>query len=234
MYADKVVLVTGSRRGVGRLLTDHFLREDAIVVGFARGDATVEHDRYHHVQVDITDVEAIQKAFVSVRQTVPRVDILVNNAAVLTSQYSMIMAPNSAKQMVETNLLAPFFISRECAKIMRKNKWGRIVNVGSMAASLEPAGDSIYAACKSALATMGNVMAKEYASFNVTCNTVAITAIETEMLAQLPKDKIDEIIRQLPIPRYACADDITNVVDFFASPASSYITAQTVFLGGVN
>ena len=117
---------------------------------------------------------------------------------------------------------------------MRKARSGRIINVGSMAASLEPVGDSVYAACKAALSTLSGVLAKEFGSFGVTVNTVAITAIETDMLAQLPRDKIDAIVAALPIARYALADDICNVVDFFADDRSSYITAQTLYLGGVH
>ncbi|MCI4428931.1 MAG: SDR family oxidoreductase, partial [Burkholderiales bacterium] len=117
---------------------------------------------------------------------------------------------------------------------MKRSKWGRIINIGSMAASLDPVGDSVYAATKAAVSTLAQVMAKEFAPFNVTCNTLGITAIETDMLSQLPRAKIDAVIAALPLPRFATADDILNVVDFFAAERSGYITAQTVFLGGVH
>ncbi len=81
---------------------------------------------------------------------------------------------------------------------------------------------------------MANIMAKEFASMNVTCNTIGITAIETDMLNQLPRHKIDDIIKKLVVPRYANDDDIFNVIDFFVSERSSYITAQTIYLGGIN
>jgi 3-oxoacyl-[acyl-carrier protein] reductase len=112
--------------------------------------------------------------------------------------------------MVNVNLLGPFMVSREAAKMMRKRKWGRIINIGSMAASLEPIGDSMYAACKAGLSTLANVMAKEFASMNVTCNTLGINAIESDMLAQLPRDKIDAIIAGLPVPRMSKEDDIST------------------------
>jgi 3-oxoacyl-[acyl-carrier protein] reductase len=153
---------------------------------------------------------------------------------VLTSQYAMIMPASAAQAMVNVNIMATFLVSREAAKMMRKAKWGRIVNVSSMAVCLEPEGDSVYAACKAAVTTLSNVMAKEFASLNITCNTLGITAIETDMLRQLPRDKIDQVVAGIPIPRFATADDILNVVDFFASERSSYITAQTVYLGGVH
>lgn len=235
MYTGKIVLVTGARRGVGRVVADHFLKHGAQVVGFSRrdeiGDCTTG---YYPMVVDVGDSDSVTRGFALVRKTWGRVDIVINNAAVLTSQYAMIMPSLAARSMLETNVLGTFLVSREAAKLMRNGKWGRIINIGSMAANLEPVGDSMYAATKAAVSTLANVMAKEFASMNITCNTLGITAIETDMLSQLPRDKISAIIATLPIPRYAKADDILNVIDFFASERSNYITAQTVFLGGVN
>lgn len=234
-YADRIVLVTGARRGVGRLLVEHFLAEGAQVVGLSRhADDGHAHERYTPIAADVAEATQVVAAFEQIRKRFGRVDIVVNNAAVLTSQYSMIMSPSAAAAMVQTNLLGTFLVSREAAKLMRKGKWGRIVNVGSMAASLEPIGDSVYAATKAAVSTLANVMAKEFGPLGITCNTLGITAIATDMLAQLPKDRIDGVVGSLPLPRYAEPDDLFNVVDFFASERSGYITAQTVFLGGVN
>jgi 3-oxoacyl-[acyl-carrier protein] reductase len=146
----------------------------------------------------------------------------------------MIMSPVAAQAMLNVNLMGAFMVSREASKMMRKTKWGRIINISSMAAALEPIGDSMYSASKAGLASMSNVMARELAPLNITCNTLAITAIATDMLAQLSQEKIAEVIATLPIPRMAEADDILNVVDFLASERSAYITAQTIYLGGVN
>ena len=234
VYAGKVALVTGARRGIGKIITEHFLRSGAQVVGLARGEPTIDHPQYRHHRIDLGDTSAIQAVFADLRKTAGTIDIVVNNAAVLTSQYAMIMPADAARAMVNVNLLGPFMVSREAAKFMHKSKWGRIINIGSMAVSLEPMGDSVYAACKAGLATMANVMAREFAGFNVTCNTLAITAIDSDMLRQLPRDKIDAIVERLPLPRLAEPDDILNVIDFLASEHSSYITAQTIHLGGVN
>jgi 3-oxoacyl-[acyl-carrier protein] reductase len=233
-YLSKIILVTGASRGVGDLLTSHFLNEGATVIGVSRGQSSRSHERYCHRRADIADPKAVQALFAELRREFKSLDILVNNAAVLTSQYAMIMPASAAQAMVNVNLLAPFFFAREAVKLMRKNKCGRIVNISSMAVSLEPEGDSMYAACKAGLSTLSNVLAKEFASINVTCNTLGITAYETEMLRQLPRDKIDALIARLPLARYATGDDILNVIDFFASDRSGYITAQTLYLGGVH
>jgi 3-oxoacyl-[acyl-carrier protein] reductase len=216
------------------VICEHFLEQGGSVIGLARGEATFTHESYRHYRVDLTQPAAIEETFLALRREFPALHILVNNAGVLLSQHALIMPGSAVRNMIDTNLVAPFFVSREAAKLMRKEKWGRIINIGSMASSLEPIGDSVYAACKAGLSTMGNVLAKELASFNITVNTLAISAIGTDMLAQLPEAQIRSVIESLPIPRFASADDVLNVIDFFASERSSYITAQTVFLGGVN
>lgn len=233
-YDGKTVLVTGSSRGIGRLLAEHFLGHGAQVIGLARGESELAHARYLHLCADLADPSAIGTLFGTLRTQGRSVDILVNNAAVLTSQYAMIMPASAAQAMVEVNLLAPFLIAREAAKLMRKKRWGRIINISSMAVKLEPEGDSLYAACKAGLTTLSGVLAKELASLNITCNTLGVSAIETGMLAQLPREKIDAVIARLPLPRKATIDDIVNVVDFFAAERSAYVTGQTLYLGGVH
>lgn len=233
MYKDKIVLITGSSRGVGNMLTTHFLEKGATVLGLSKSPFAIEGN-YVHYNCDIADGKSIQSVFRVISKEHRKIDIVINNAAVLTSQYAMILPFSNAVDMVNVNLLGTFFVSREAAKLMRKNGFGRIINIGSMAASLEPMGDSIYAASKAGINTLANVMAKEFSQYNITCNTIGITAIETDMLNQLPRHKIDEIIAKLPIPRYAVPNDIFNVVDFFASENSSYVTAQVIYLGGIN
>lgn len=234
IYAGKHALVTGSRRGVGRMIVEHILQNGGSVAGFARGESTLTHPHYHHFQVDISDPVAVSRGFAALKKVFDSLHVVVNNAAVLTSQYAMVMPPMQAQAMINTNLLGAFMVAREASKLMRKNKWGRIINMSSMAVSIEPIGDSVYAASKSGLISLANVMAKELAPLNITCNTLGLTAIETDMLAQLPQGKVAKVIADLPIPRYAKASDIFNVLDFFASERSGYITAQTVYLGGVN
>ncbi len=239
MYNNKVVLITGSSRGVGLFITKHFLEANATVIGLSRSaNQIIDNPNYHHFMVDIGNPDAISSCFRrEISKLFKSIDIVINNAAVMTSQYSMIMPIRNAVDMVNVNLLGVFMVSREAAKLMRGRSQSRIINIGSMASSLEPMGDAIYAATKAGIISLANIMAKEFSSINVTCNTIAITAIETDMLRShndTAKEKIKEIIASMPIPRMAEVDDILNVIDFFASDRSSYITAQTIYLGGIN
>ncbi len=239
MYDNKTVLITGSSRGVGLEIAKYFLAQGAYVVGLSRGEnQNLNHPAYTHFAVDLGNPEAIQSCFrKSIIPQFKQVDILINNAAVMTSQYAMILPLKNVSDMININLLGLFMVSREAAKLMRGKTPSRIINIGSMASSLEPMGDSIYAATKAAIITLANVMAKELAMYQITCNTLGITAIETDMLNShndTAKVKIKEILNAMPIPRMAEVDDILNVIDFFASDRSSYITGQTIYLGGIN
>lgn len=231
--AGKHAFVTGASRGVGRIIAEHLLARGAIVTGASRGAGTISAAEYRHIELDVGDPEAVQTTFRALAAT-GSPEIVVNSAAVLASQYAMVLPHAAARAMLDINLLGTFIVSREAARLMRRSRWGRIINISSMAASLEPAGDSVYAASKAGIATFTNVLAKEVGPMGVTCNTLAITAIETDMLAQLPRAKVDAIIKSLPVPRLAEPDDILNVIDFLISERSSYITAQTIGLGGVH
>lgn len=233
-YDDRTVVVTGARKGLGKAIAGHFLAGGARVVGLSRGAADWEHERYVHLQADVANDSAVRSAFTEIARSFGTVHILVNNAAVLTSMHALLMPAERAEEMVRTNLLGVLYASREAAKLMRRSKWGRIVNVGSMAASLEPIGDSVYAATKAAATTLAAVLAKELASFGITCNTLGVTAYHTDMLEQLPREKVEAVVASLPIPRFATDADVFHVLDFFASEQASCVTAQTVFLGGVH
>jgi 3-oxoacyl-[acyl-carrier protein] reductase len=237
MYKDKIVIVTGASRGVGRMIVEYFLNNGAVVIGLSKNNSNLVNEHYYHYAVDLGEPNRIIETFRLIAKNHKTVDIVINNAAVLTSQYSMIMPVKNVVDMINVNLLGVFFVSREASKLMRTRKNGRIINIGSMASTLEPIGDSIYAATKAGIISLANVMAKEFASYSITCNTVAITAIETDMLRQhsdTAQVKIKEIISNLPINRMTKIEDILNVIDFYSSERSSYITAQTIFLGGLN
>ena len=233
MYKGKTVLITGGSRGIGAMLVYYFAQNNARVIAISREAGEYHYDNVKYITSDLSDPKQITQAFEWLLKERIVVDILINNAAVLTSHYAVRIPEEDIIKMVQVDLLAHILVTRECLKLMN-NEWGRIINISSMAVSLEPKGDSVYAACKAGLTTWHNILAKEVAFRNITCNTVGISAIETDMLRQLNKEKIDKVVAALPLSRYATVEDITNVVDFFCSEKSDYITAQTIYLGGVH
>ncbi len=233
-YRDHVAVITGTRKGLGRILAEHFLVEGASVVGISRGPSSIAHAAYEHHQADIGDDSAVRAVFQQLARSHGAVDIAVNNAAVVAVRHAMLTPSSQAEEMVRTNLLGGFYVSREAAKLMRKRPMGRIINIGSIASVLSPVGEAIYAATKSATSTLTSVLAKEFAGYGVTVNAVGVTALETDMLEQLPPETVENLLASLPISRLATPEDVINVIDFFASPASGYVTGQTVFLGGIH
>jgi 3-oxoacyl-[acyl-carrier protein] reductase len=234
MYSGKTVLITGTSKGVGYELLNHFVDNNATVLGFHRDNSFADHPNYYPYWVDLSNIENIITEFKNIRTLHPKIDICINNAAVMSSRFSQKMPVEDAVNMVNVDLLAPFFVCREASKLMYDIPYGRIINIGSIADVCEAMGDSVYAACKAGLKTMTNILAKEYARQNITCNTLAISAFATDMLAQHKPEAVDALVKTFPIPRKATIEDITNVIDFFCSPKSSYITAQTIYLGGLH
>lgn len=233
-YLGSIVVVTGARKGLGRLLAEYFLGEGAQVIGLSRGDSSITHSNYDHHSIDVGDALAVKATFVKIGRVHGGVHIVINNAGVAEFSHAVLMPAARAEEMVRTNFLGVLYVAREAAKLMRRGKFGRIINIGSVASVMEPAGGSVYAATKAASMTLTGVLAKEFANSAITVNTLSISAFQTDMLEQLPREKVDAIFAALPLPRLATADDVFNVVDFFASSRSSYVTAQTVFLGGIH
>lgn len=234
MYSGKTVLITGTSRGVGKLLVDHFLKNGAKVIAVSRTGGE-DNTNLRNFKIDLSHPSGIASLFSNIDDLIKEesIDIVINNAAAMTSQYAVKMQLEDMDAMVKTNLVAPFLICREASKRMF-GPYGRIVNTGSIADVYEAMGDSIYAACKAGLKTMTNVLAKEFARQEITCNTLAISAFDTDMLAKHKPERVEVLVKSFPIPRKAVIDDITNVIDFFCSEKSSYITAQTIYLGGLH
>ena len=233
-YQDRVVVITGTRKGLGRILADHFLAEGARVIGISRGEGTIAHAEYEHHQADVGDDPAVREVFHEIGRLHGGVDIAINNAAVGLARHAILTPASQAEEVVKTNLLGSFYISREAAKLMRKRAMGRIINIGSVSLCPGAGRRAIYAATKSATSTLTSVLAKEFAQYGITVNTLGVSALPTDMYAQLSQEFRDDLVSSLPIPRLATPEDITNVIDFFASPMSGYVTGQTIFLGGIH
>jgi 3-oxoacyl-[acyl-carrier protein] reductase len=117
---------------------------------------------------------------------------------------------------------------------MMMHKYGRIVNFTTVATALRLEGEAIYAASKAAVITLTQVLAREFAPYNITVNAIGPTPIETDLIRSVPSEKIDALIQRQAIRRLGVFSDVSNVIDFFIQPESSFVTGQVVFLGGIS
>ena len=233
-YSEHVILVTGSSAGIGRLLSEYFLDSGAKVIGFSRNSFSLPSQNYYHYICDITDPASVQKAFVQIRSDAHCLTGLINNAGVLNVFSSLLLPPKAAQEMINTNFLGSFLVAQECAKMMIRKKFGRIIGISSMAEILEPIGDAVYSASKAASTSLTNSLAKELAPYGITCNTLAITHLITSMSEKIDAHVLEKVINDLPLPHSATIKDITNVIDFYMSSQSSGITCQFIALGGLH
>jgi 3-oxoacyl-[acyl-carrier protein] reductase len=211
------------------------LQEGATVIGISRGPTSIDHPRYSHMPTDIGNNDAVRQTFGTIGRAYSRLDGVVNCAAVATSTYALLVPTAGAEAMMQTNVLGLLYVAREAAKLMRKNKYGRIVNLGSIHARMAPVGASIYAASKSAQETLVQVLSKEFADWGITVNTLALSPIETSMLrASGTPEVIQKVIDGLTIPRLAEPADVFAGLDFFLSEEAKFYTGQTIYLGGVH
>lgn len=227
-----VVLVTGSRKGIGRSLVEHFSKQGHHVEGCSRSEPEWELDGYHHHLVDVDDERQVKMMMASIAQRHGRLDVLVNNAGVASMNHSLLMPAATVRRILDTNVLGAFIVSREAAKLMQRRRYGRIISIGSVASALRVEGEAIYAASKMALEAFNQIFALEVGSYGITCNVVAPTPIDTDLIRGVPADKIQSLVERLAVKRLGTFDDVINVVDFFASPASDYVTGQVIRLGG--
>lgn len=227
-----VALVTGSRKGIGRALVEHFVERGFAVEGCSRGDYDDEFEGYHHHLVDVADEQQVKAMINSIAKRHRRLDVLVNNAGIASMNHSLLMPTSTAARILETNVLGAFVVTREAAKLMQRRRYGRIVFVGSVASALRVEGEAMYAASKAALEAFNQVFALEVGNYGITCNVVAPTPVDTDLIRGVPSDKIELLVQKLAVKRLGTPEDVINVVDFFTRPESDYITGQVIRLGG--
>lgn len=233
MPENTVLLITGARKGIGRFLAQYYLERGFIVEGCSRSAADWQHECYTHHLVDVADEAQVKAMLSAITNRWGRLDVLINNAGIASMNHILLTPTSAVEKIMSTNFMGTFLLCREAAKLMRKHHFGRIVNLGTVAVPLRLEGEAIYAASKSAVQTLTQILAKELADFGITCNMVQPTPIETDLIRNVPKDKIERIINQLAIKRLGRFEDIANVIDFFIKPESEYITGQVINLGGV-
>jgi 3-oxoacyl-[acyl-carrier protein] reductase len=236
MKTGRVIMITGTSRGLGRGLAEHFLAQGDRVCGCSRasGAAVITHPRYAHFELDVSDERAVVAMVRAVVRQQGRIDALINNAGIATMNHTLLAPASTAQAIFATNFHGTFLFSREAAKVMVRQKSGRIVNFTTVATPLRLEGESLYAASKAAVESFTQVLARELGPTGVTVNALGPTPVPTDLIKNVPKEKMQALLARQAIPRFGALADVVNAVDFFLSPKSEFITGQVIYLGGVS
>lgn len=234
--SNKVILITGTSKGIGKYLVEYYCTQDAnnIVIGCSRNTSGLNFPNYFHNQIDITNEQSIISMIKEIKIKHKKIDCLINNAAINPSIITAaLLKTENIYNTFQTNVFAPMIFCREVLKLMIRNKFGRIINIGSMATKHEVTGEALYTSTKAAIVAYTRVLAKEVAKANITVNVVAPSAIPTDLSSQINQIALHEVLSRNAINTYGEMQDVTNVIDFLMKDESKSITGQVIYLGGV-
>lgn len=227
----KTILITGASRGLGLALARHW-QGDNCVIGLARTRPEQLGPDAHFYCCDLADAQETTRVMQRIARDFPKIDLLVNNAAILTSLPLGIMKADDIGRMIDVNLKAPILISKAMFRKMIQSKSGQIVNILSMAPKLSVVGDSVYAATKSGLEAFSRVLNKEGHPFGVHVNNIGLSAFPSGMLDQILGEHADKVLGLIPHKQFAPLREIVAAIEFFEANSSD-IGGQTLYFGGV-
>ncbi len=238
----KIALITGASRGIGKAIALKLAQDGYEVVGTATTeDGAKNIQAYfeeaqlngHGMVLDISSKEAIEpflEKLEAERGAAPA--ILVNNAGITRDNLLLRMDDEEWDSVLETNLSGLFRLTKACIKSMFRARWGRIVNVSSVVASMGNAGQTNYATTKAGILGFTRSLACEIASRNITVNAVSPGFIDTDMTKGLPEMVAQEMLKRVPMKKLGQPDDIANAVAFLVSPGAAYITGENIHVNG--
>ena len=233
---SKVVLVTGASRGIGLEAAKHFSKEGYKVIGTSRGDFNlgelIGDDSAISVQLDLMSKQSIKNLFADLKSQDLLPSVLVNNAGITKDQLFMRMKDEDWDDVIETNLNGLFRVTKAFIKPMVRNKFGRVINISSVAGLMGNSGQVNYSSSKSAMVGFSRSLAKELGSRNITSNVVAPGFIETDMTTFLNDDEKAEVSKNIPMKRFGTVEDVARCIMFLASDKANYITGQTISVDG--
>jgi len=241
-FQDKVVLITGGSRGIGRCIAESFARSGATTLityasAAAKADELVASLRAdglkaHAYKVDVKDTEAMGELVETVAKEFGKIDVLVNNAGVTRDNLIMMMDKDDWAEVLTTNLTGVYNAIKPVSRQMLRKRGGSIINLSSIAASKPGRGHSNYAATKGGIESLTKALAQEFGSKNIRVNCVAPGMIETDMSQKVRELAGDLILDSIVLKRYGAPQDIANAVMFLASDLASYITGEILHVDG--
>jgi 3-oxoacyl-[acyl-carrier protein] reductase len=233
MGIDRVMMITGTSKGIGKYMVEYYARQSYIVIGCSRQPSDLKLENYQHFCLDVSDEPKVLDMFTEVRKNYGRLDVVINNAGIASMNHILLTPLETVRKIYDTNVLGTFLFCREAAKLMQKNRFGRIVNFATVATVLKLEGEAIYASSKAAIVSLTEILAREVAEYGITVNAVGPTPIMTDLIRSVPREKLEALLNRQAIRRYGEFQDVTNVIDFFLRPESNFITGQVIYLGGV-
>lgn len=240
-FENKIAVVTGGCRGIGKSITERFLSEGAIVYALdysipQQGEVFIKDEelakKVFIKQLDVTNFEQVQKVFDEIILEVGRIDFLINNAGITRDNLLLRMTESEWDSVLATNLKGVFLCTKVVVRYMMSQRYGRIVNMGSVVGVMGNAGQSNYSASKAGLIGFTKSVAKEFGAKNILCNYVAPGFVVTPMTDVLTAEQKQEFLKNIPLKRAATPEDIANVISFFCSEDASYLTGQVVHIDG--
>ncbi|GAA0609997.1 3-oxoacyl-ACP reductase FabG [Virgibacillus siamensis] len=238
--SNKVAIVTGAARGLGRGIAQKLSEEGArVVIVDLNDEACKEVEQEFSNQgysvtsyaANIANQDEIKNLFNYVTEEIGAVDILVNNAGINRDSTLHKMSKDQWQQVIDVNLTGTFYCTQEAAVRMKENKSGRIISISS-ASWLGNFGQANYAASKAGVVGLTKTAAKELAKHNITCNAICPGFIDTDMTRGVPDKVWDQMVSKIPMGRAGSPSDVGNMISFLASDEASYITGEVINVGG--
>jgi 3-oxoacyl-[acyl-carrier protein] reductase len=229
-----VMLVTGARIGIGRNLVEYYTAKGLKVIGCSRTPSDYEHSNYQHLCVDVSKEEDVENLFRTIKSIYKRLDILVNNAGRSSENFASYTSRETVQNVLNTNTVGSILCCREAIRLMRKNKFGRIINFSSIHVPLATIGTSAYSASKAAIVQFSRVFAREVYSLGITVNNLELSVVESSGMAEsLSEEVLLQILGKTITKSYIQPEEVCYAVDFLASEKADKITGHTLTIGGI-
>jgi 3-oxoacyl-[acyl-carrier protein] reductase len=239
--AGKVALVTGATRGIGRAIAVNLAAQGALVIGTATSEKGADAisaylaelaNRGRGLVLDVADAASVEAVLKQIQADYGTIQILVNNAGITRDNILMRMKEDEWDAVLNTNLTSVYRLVKGCLRGMSKARWGRIISVSSVVASMGNAGQANYAAAKSGMEGFTRAVAREVGSRNITVNCVAPGFIDTDMTAALAEPHRQTLQAQIPLNRLGQPEEVAAVVGFLAGDGGAYISGDTIHVNG--
>lgn len=232
----KIVFITGVSRGIGLEIAKNFVNDGYFVIGASRTKFDLSNklssDNCIHLSVDVTNRDQVSSCLDELKSIDKIPNVLINNAGITKDQLFLRMKDDEWDDVIDSNLTSVFNITKLFVKPMVKARFGRIINISSVAGLMGNPGQVNYSASKAGLGGFTRALAKEVASRNINVNCIAPGFIETDMINFLKKDELENILNQIPLNKVGNPKHIADLALFLASSGGDYITGQTISVDG--